>query len=176
VHFSGVKQISKNDGVLQIHYQDGRRQRTLKLWPAPEKLHQWWYKLQQALALRHRARVGASVASEPVPPLYYQLERQLGAEGQPTPAVLVLRVIDGHVWSASSSLTVVEWRLARARGTDQRHIEVGRSITVDSSMLGKHPLCDVLRLAAGVCGWGWITSWCRSRWRSAAWCRSRWRA
>jgi hypothetical protein len=44
------------------------------------------------------------------------------------------------LWSASSGLAVAEWRLARERGTDQRRIEMGRSIQLVAGALGNRPL------------------------------------
>jgi hypothetical protein len=78
-----------------------------------------------------------------VHPLYYMLEKQLGAEGR-SPTVLALGVIDGHVWSASSGLAVAEWRLARERGTDQRRIEMSQSIQLDAGALGKRSLLGAM--------------------------------
>jgi len=151
VFLSKVINISKErrtHGVaVLIAYREGnKKKRKFKLLPPAEQLDEWWRKIQHARALCERVaevKTGTSSSSSIIYPLYYMLEKQLGAEGS-FPSVLALRVIDGHVWSASSGLAVSEWRLARERGTDQRRIQVGRSVQLDATELGRRPLLNAM--------------------------------
>jgi Protein tyrosine and serine/threonine kinase len=127
--------------AVLIHYKEGHKKRIFKLLPPAEQLDAWWRKIQQVHSLCQRVQETEKGAT--VHPLHYMLEMQLGGEGR-SPAVLALRVIDGHVWSASSGLAVAEWRLARERGTDQRRIEMGRSIQLDADALGRRPLLNAM--------------------------------
>jgi hypothetical protein len=47
--------------------------------------------------------------------------------------------------TAAAGVFAAHWEVSHSGGTDQRHIEVGCSITVDSSMLGQLPLLSTMR-------------------------------